>query len=105
MKRVCTLRKVLFFSFKGPLRKVILLFLYIVWLFIATQFLLFLPYLQPGDMLWNGKVTLNICMRKSFSRFYCHICHTHINLLVYNGLMVAVDPISIITLLPPIATP
>ena len=42
MKRVCTLRKVLFFSFKGPLRKVILLFLYIVWLFIATQFLLFL---------------------------------------------------------------
>lgn len=49
MKRVCTLRKVLFFSFKGPLRKVILLFLYIVWLFIATQFLLFLPYLQPGD--------------------------------------------------------
>lgn len=56
-------------------------------------------------MLWNGKVTINICMRKSFSRFYCHICHTHINLLVYNGLMVAVDPISIITLLPPIATP
>lgn len=34
MKRVCTLRKVLFFSFKGPLS--------IVWLFIATQFLLFL---------------------------------------------------------------
>ena len=42
MKRVCTLRKVLFFSFKGPLRKVILLFLYIVWLFITTKFLLFL---------------------------------------------------------------
>ena len=56
-------------------------------------------------MLWNGKVTLNICMRKSFSQFYCHICHTHINLLVYNGLMVATDPISIITLLSPIATP
>ena len=40
-----------------------------------------------------------------FSRFYCHICHMHINLLVYNGLMVATDPISIVTLLPPIATP
>lgn len=75
------------------------------WLFVATQFLLYMEYLQPGDMLWNGKVTLNICMRKSFSKFYCNICHTYINLLVYNGLMVAVDPISIITLLPPIATP
>ena len=32
-----------------------------------------------------------------FSRFYCHICHTHINLLVYNGLMVTTDPISIVT--------
>ena len=28
MKRVCTLRKSYFFSFKGPLRKVILSFLY-----------------------------------------------------------------------------
>ena len=71
----------------------------------TTQFLSSLKYLQPGDMLWNGKVTLNICMRKSFSKFYCNICHTYINLLVYNGLMVAVDPISIITLLSPIATP
>lgn len=71
----------------------------------TTQFFLFLSYLQPGDMLWNGKVTLNICMRKSFSQFYCHICHTHINLLVYNGLMVATDPVSVVTLLPPIATP
>ena len=26
-------------------------------------------YLQPGDMLWNGKVTLNICMRKVFLNF------------------------------------
>ncbi len=49
MKRVCTLRKVLRSFFKGPLRKVILSFLYIVWFFIATQFLLFLSYLQPGD--------------------------------------------------------
>ena len=40
MKRVCTLRKVLRSFFKGPLRKVILLFLYIVWFFVATQFLL-----------------------------------------------------------------
>ena len=72
MKRVCTLRKVLSFSFKGPLRKVIFYRSYISWLFIATQFLSSLKYLQPGDMLWNGKVTLNICMRKSFSRFYYH---------------------------------
>ena len=42
MKRVCTLRKVLRSFFKGPLRKVILSFLYIVWLFITTKFLLFL---------------------------------------------------------------
>lgn len=60
MKRVCTLRKVIFYRS------------YISWLFIATQFLSSLKYLQPGDMLWNGKVTLNICMRKSFSRFYYH---------------------------------
>ena len=49
----------------------------------TTKFLLFLnvvafcrhsvlvvyEYLQPGDMLWNGKVTLNICMRKVFLNF------------------------------------
>lgn len=104
MKRVCTLRKVIFSVSKVLLEKLFFIVL-ISWLFIATQFLSSMEYLQPGDMLWNGKVTINICMRKSFSRFYCHICHTHINLLVYNGLMVAVDPISIITLLPPIATP
>ena len=104
MKRVCTLRKVYRSPSKVLLEKLFFIVL-ISWLFIATQFLLFLSYLQPGDMLWNGKVTINICMRKSFSRFYCHICHTHINSLVYNGLMVAVDPISIITLLSPIATP
>ena len=104
MKRVCTLRKVYRSLSKVLLEKLFFIVL-ISWLFIATQFLLFLSYLQPGDMLWNGKVTLNICMRKSFSQFYCNICHTHINLLVYNGLMVAVDPISIVTLLSPIATP
>ena len=54
-------------------------------------------------MEWKGNP--KYLHEKKFSRFYCHICHTHINLLVYNGLMVAVDPISIITLLPPIATP
>ena len=42
MKRVCTLRKVLRSFFKGPLRKVILLFLYVMWFFMTTQFLLFL---------------------------------------------------------------
>ena len=51
MKRVCTLRKVLSFSFKGPLRKVIFYRSYISWLFIATQFLSSLEYLQPGDFL------------------------------------------------------
>ena len=40
-----------------------------------------------------------------YSRFYCHICHGYANLLAYNGLMVAIDPISIVTLLSPIATP
>ena len=49
MKRVCTLRKSYFFSFKGPLR---ISFLNIV-AFIATQFLSSLKYLQPGDMPWN----------------------------------------------------
>ncbi len=49
MKRVCTLRKVIFSVFKGPLRKVIFYRSLILWLFIATQFLLFLSYLQPGD--------------------------------------------------------
>ena len=110
MKRVCTFRKVHFSVSKVLLEKLFFIVLkyrgfyhhsvfivLISWLFIATQFLLFLSYLQPGDMLWNGKVTINICMRKSFSRFYCHICHTHINLLVYNGLMVTTDPISIVT--------
>ena len=52
MKRVCTLRKVL-----RPLSKVLLEKLFFIvlisWLFIATQFLSSLKYLQPGDMLWN----------------------------------------------------
>ena len=54
-------------------------------------------------MEWKG--TPKYLHEKIFSRFYCHICHMHINLLVYNGLMVTVVPISIVTLLPPIATP
>ena len=52
MKRVCTLRKVLFSVSKVLLEKLFYRS-YISWLFIATQFLLFLSYLQPGDMLWN----------------------------------------------------
>ena len=73
MKRVCTLRKVLRSLSKVLLEKLFFIVL-ISWLFIATQFLLFLSYLQPGDMLWNGKVTLNICMRKSwlFANFGAH---------------------------------
>lgn len=68
MKRVCTLRKVYRSLSKVLLEKLFFIVL-ISWLFIATQFLLFLSYLQPGDMLWNGKVTLNICMRKVFLNF------------------------------------
>ena len=68
MKRVCTLRKVYRSLSKVLLEKLFFIVL-ISWLFIATQFLLFLSYLQPGDMLWNGKVPLNICMRKFFLDF------------------------------------
>ena len=48
MKRVCTLRKVYRFLSKVLLEKLFFIVL-ISWLFIATQFLLFLSYLQPGD--------------------------------------------------------
>lgn len=48
MKRVCTLRKVLRSLSKVLLEKLFFIVL-ILWLFIATQFLLFLSYLQPGD--------------------------------------------------------
>ena len=73
------------------------------WLFVATQFLLYMEYLQPGDMLWNRNPKY-LYKKKFFYQSYCHICHTHINLLIYNGLMVAIDHISVITLLSPIAT-
>ena len=48
MKRVCTFRKVHFSVSKVLLEKLFFIVL-ISWLFIATQFLLFLSYLQPGD--------------------------------------------------------
>ena len=48
MKRVCTLRKVYRSLSKVLLEKLFFIVL-ISWLFIATQFLLFLSYLQPGD--------------------------------------------------------
>ena len=67
MKRVCTLRKVLFSVSKVLLEKLFfivlkycgfyhhsVLIVLISWLFIATQFLSSLKYLQPGDMIWNG---------------------------------------------------
>ena len=104
MKRVCTLRKVLRSFFKGPLRKVILSFLYIVAFYRHSVLIVFI--ISPAGryaMEWKGNP--KYLHEKSFSKFYCNICHTYINLLVYNGLMVAVDPISIITLLSPIATP
>ena len=52
MKRVCTLRKVYRSLSKVLLEKLFFIVL-ISWLFIATQFLLFLSYLLPGDMSWN----------------------------------------------------
>ena len=67
MKRVCTLRKVLRSLSKVLLEK--LFYRSYIVAFIATQFLSSMEYLQPGDMLWNGKVTLNICMRKVFLNF------------------------------------
>ena len=103
MKRVCTLRKVLRSLSKVLLEKLFYRS-YISWLLSPLS----------SYRLWNissqeicyGIATLNICIRaKFFYQFYCHICHTHINLLVYNGLMVAINPISVITLLSPIATP
>ena len=48
MKRVCTLRKV-YRSFSKVLLEKLFFIVLISWLFIATQFLLFLSYLQPGD--------------------------------------------------------
>ena len=52
MNRVCTLRKVYRSLSKVLLEKLFFIVL-ISWLFIATQFLSSLKYLQPGDMLWN----------------------------------------------------
>ena len=116
MKRVCTLRKVLFSVSKVLLEK----FFFIVLKhrgFYHHSVLIVLKYcgfLSPlsSYRLWNissreichGIATLNICIRKSFSRFCCHICHMYTNLLVYSSLMMAITPISIVTLLPPIAT-
>ena len=52
MKRDCTLRKV-YRSFSKVLLEKLFFIVLISWLFIATQFLLFLSYLLPGDMPWN----------------------------------------------------
>ena len=49
MKRVCTLRKVLRSLSKVLLEKLFYRSYIIVWLFVATQFLLSMEYLQPGD--------------------------------------------------------
>ena len=48
MKRVYTLRKV-YCSLSKVLLEKLFFIVFISWLFIATQFLLFLSYLQPGD--------------------------------------------------------
>ena len=57
MKRVYTLRKVLRSLSKVLLEK--LFYRSYIVAFIATQFLLFLSYLQPGDMLWKAKCLYN----------------------------------------------
>lgn len=104
MKRVCTLRKVLRSLSKVLLEKLFLSFLNIVASYRHSVLIVFI--ISPAGryaMEWKGNP--KYLHEKSFSKFYCNICHTYINLLVYNGLMVAVDPISIITLLSPIATP
>ena len=49
MKRVCTLIEKLFFSLSKVLLERLFYRSYISWLFIATQFLSSLKYLQPGD--------------------------------------------------------
>lgn len=77
MKRVCTLRKVLRSLSKVLLEKLFFIVL-ISWLFIATQFLLFLSYLQPGDMLWNGKVPPKYLHEKNFfSILLPHLPHAY----------------------------
>ena len=104
MKRVCTLRKVLRSLSKVLLESYFLSFLNIVAFYDHSVLIVF--EISPAGrytMEWKG--TPKYLHEKIFSRFYCHICHMHINLLVYNGLMVTVVPISIVTLLPPIATP
>lgn len=104
MKRVCTLRKVLFSVSKVLLEK--LFFIVLKYRGFYRHSVLIVFIISPAGryaMEWKGNP--KYLHEKSFSKFYCNICHTYINLLVYNGLMVAVDPISIITLLSPIATP
>lgn len=104
MKRVCTLRKVYRSLSKVLLEK--LFFIVLKYRGFYRHSVLIVYGISPAGryaMEWKGNP--KYLHEKSFSKFYCNICHTYINLLVYNGLMVAVDPISIITLLSPIATP
>ena len=103
MKRVCTLRKVLRSLSKVLLEKLFYRS-YIVAFYSHSVLIVFI--ISPARryaMEWKGNP--KYLHENFFSRFYCHICHTHINSLVYNGLMVTVVSISIVTLLPPIATP
>ena len=75
MKRVCTLRKVYRFLSKVLLEKLFFIVL-ISWLFIATQFLLFLSYLLPGDMLWNRNPKY-LYKKKFFPILLPHLPHTY----------------------------
>ena len=75
MKRVCTLRKV-YRSFSKVLLEKLFFIVLISWLFIATQFLLFLSYLLPGDMPWNRN--LKYLHKKKFFPDFIATFATHI---------------------------
>ena len=75
MNRVCTLRKVYRFLSKVLLEKLFFIVL-ISWLFIATQFLLFLSYLQPGDMPWNRNLKY-LHKKKFFPILLPHLPHVY----------------------------
>ena len=76
MKRVCTLRKSYFFSFKGPLRKVIFYRSSISWLLSPLSSYRSLEYLQPGDMLWNRNPKY-LYKKKFFPILLPHLPHTY----------------------------
>ena len=77
MKRVCTLRKVLRSFFKGPLRKVILSFLYIVAFYRHSVLIVFV--ISPAGryaMEWKGNPKY-LHEKKFFSILLPHLPHAY----------------------------